>query len=121
MILMHLGNSIKAFKDEMLKVPGVISGTISEFLPTPSARNINAFYKEGVSVAKSGLTMQRWKVDYDYLNTLGIKLVKGRNFSHDFGDNANSIILNETAVKKMGYTNPVNSDYIYTWTEKIKF
>ena len=114
-----LGKSVEAYKNEMLNVSGVISGTISEFLPTPSARNISAFYKEGVSVARSGLTMQRWKVDYDYLKTMGIKLVQGRNFSPDFGDNENSIILNETAVKKMGYTNPINN-YIYTWTNQDK-
>ena len=108
-----LGSGIETFKNEMLQVPGVKSGTITEFLPTPSARNIEVFFKESISVAQNGLTMQRWKIDYDYLKTMGIQLAEGRNFSQDYGDNASSVILNETAVKKMGYTNPIDN-YIYT-------
>ena len=112
-------HNIDAFKNEMLKVPGVMSGTISGFLPVPSARNFSAFFKELSMVSESGITMQRWKIDYDYIKTLGIKIKEGRNFSRDFGTDSSSIILNEAAVKQLGYKNPVGQK-IYTWIKDDK-
>lgn len=51
-------------------------------------------------------------VDYNFLETMGIKVVKGRSFSSDFGsDRANSIILNKTAVRELGYVNPVGKKF----------
>ena len=47
-------------------------------------------------------------VDFNFLETMGIKLVEGRSFSKEFGsDHTQSVILNETAVKKLGIVNPV--------------
>ena len=117
----NLGNNVDAFKNEMLNIPGVISATTSGFLPIPSQRNFTAFYREANQVAESGFTMQRWDIDYDYLKTLGIKIVEGRNFSREFGSDSSSIILNEAAVRQLGYeltegskNNSINKP-VYTW------
>ncbi len=117
----NLGNNVDAFKNEMLNIPGVTSATISGFLPIPSLRNFSAFYKEAAQVSESGLTMQCWKIDYDYLKTLGIKIIKGRNFSKVFGSDSTAIILNEAAVRQLSYSfsgemknNPINNP-VYTW------
>ena len=110
----NLGKNIEAFKNEMLKINGVTSGTISGFLPIPSARNFSAFYNKAEMVSESGFTMQRWKIDYDYLKTLGIKLIKGRNFSPGFGSDSLSLIINEAAEKQLGYKDPLN-EKLYTW------
>ncbi len=109
-----LGRNADAYKYEMTKVPGVISGTMSAFLPIPSERNFSAFYTQAATVSEGGLTMQRWKIDRDYLKTLGIKLIEGRNFSRDFISDSASIIINQTAVKQLGYNNPVDK-ILYTW------
>ncbi len=46
-------------------------------------------------------------VGYGFFSTLGIKLVAGRELSRSFAtDSANAIIVNESAVKAMGYTSP---------------
>jgi putative ABC transport system permease protein len=115
-----LGNNVDAFKNEMLKTNGVISGTLSGFLPIPSERNFNAYFREASMITESGFTMQRWAIDYDYLKTMGIKLIKGRNFLPGFGSDSSSIILNETAVKQLGYSlsagqtdDPINKN-VYT-------
>ena len=117
----NLGKNVDAYKNEMLNVQGVISATRSGFLPIPSLRNFSAFYKNAAQIAESGLSMQKWDIDYDYLKTLGIKLLKGRNFSPKFGSDSSSIILNEAAVKQMGFSlsagqedNPINNT-IYSW------
>ena len=107
-----LQNKLEAFKQDMLQQPGVVSGTISSYLPIPSSRSDNIFSGEQVIDAKNGFSMQEWVVDYDYLKTLGIELIKGRNFSRDFGTDSNAVILNEATAKTLGYTDPVGQ-HIY--------
>jgi putative ABC transport system permease protein len=47
-------------------------------------------------------------VDYNFIKTMGIPVIDGREFSVDFGsDLTQSVILNETAVKALGITDPV--------------
>jgi putative ABC transport system permease protein len=44
--------------------------------------------------------------DYDYIKTFGIKLLAGRDFSKQYGtDSKKAAIINETAVKQLGWTN----------------
>ena len=43
-------------------------------------------------------------IDYDFLETLSIRLLEGRNFSKDLPTDANSFIVNETLAKKIGAT-----------------
>jgi putative ABC transport system permease protein len=101
-----LGNKIEAFKNEILSNPGVRSGTISSYLPVPSSRTDYTFSKTPVMDSKTGLDLQVWNIDYDYLKTMGMELSKGRNFSKDFAD-SNAIIINETTAKIIGYDEPV--------------
>ena len=47
-------------------------------------------------------------VDYNFIKTMGIPVIQGREFSEDFGsDLTQSVVLNETAVKALGITDPV--------------
>jgi putative ABC transport system permease protein len=43
--------------------------------------------------------MQNWQIDYDYIKTMGMQIIKGRNFSREFGSDSNAIIINETTAK----------------------
>ncbi|MFC1898680.1 ABC transporter permease, partial [Candidatus Cloacimonadota bacterium] len=45
--------------------------------------------------------------DYDYLKTMGIELVDGRYFSPTIESDKSSLIINEAAVKELGYENPI--------------
>ncbi|WP_347924178.1 ABC transporter permease [Pontimicrobium sp. SW4] len=46
-------------------------------------------------------------VNYDFVETLGLKILEGRGFSREFATDSNAVILNETAVKYMNLTNPI--------------
>jgi putative ABC transport system permease protein len=47
-------------------------------------------------------------VDYNFIKTMGIPIMSGREFSEEFGsDMTQSVILNETAVNALGITDPV--------------
>ncbi|MFL0353095.1 ABC transporter permease [Xanthomarina sp. GH4-25] len=46
-------------------------------------------------------------VSYEFIETLGIKLVAGRGFSREFATDSSAVILNSTAVKYMGLIDPI--------------
>jgi len=47
-------------------------------------------------------------VDHDFVKTLGIKIIKGRDFQQDMpSDTLTGVIVNETFVKRMGWAEPI--------------
>ncbi len=102
-----LGDQIESFKEEVLQNTDVVSGTVSGYLPTESNRSGNGTFKDGVPDEKNITVMQTWRVDYDYVNTLGMEIIKGRNFSEDFGSDSTAVILNETAAKFFDWDDPL--------------
>lgn len=46
-------------------------------------------------------------VGYDFIETLGMKMALGREFSRSFGYDSNKVILNEAAVTAMGLKDPL--------------
>jgi len=103
-----LGKNVDAFKNEVLNMPGVKMGTLSGFLPVAnSGRNDNTFSKEAVMTSENGVSMQNWAIDYDYIKTMGMEIVKGRNFSKEFGSDSLAMIINETTAKLFGFDDPI--------------
>ncbi|MEX6685961.1 ABC transporter permease [Danxiaibacter flavus] len=110
----NLGNNVQAFKNDVEHLPGVKKGTISGFLPvSSSSRSDNSFSTEAVMDVHNGFNMQVWDVDYDYLETMGMDVVKGRNFSRDFGSDSSGMLINEATAKILGMDNPVGKK-LYT-------
>lgn len=109
-----LGNNTDAFKNEVEKMSGVKTASFAGYLPVSnSARNDNTFSTEAVMTEKNGFNMQVWNVDYDYIPTLGMEMLKGRNFSPEFGSDSTGIIINESTAKIIGYNDPVGKK-LYT-------
>ncbi len=100
-----LGKQAETFKQEVLRLPGVVSGSVSGYLPTPSSRSDNSMFPEGQIDQRKAVQMQTWGVDHDYIKTLGMQIAEGRDFSRDFGSDSSGIILNETAAKLFGGVN----------------
>lgn len=96
------GSQVETFKEEVKKLAAVSNATLSGYLPIPSYRGDNSFFKEGATEQEYALQMQEWQVDYDYLSTLDISLVAGRNFDKKFATDSTAMILNESAVKLLG-------------------
>ena len=102
-----LGSNLDAFKNEILKNSNVLSGTISGYLPIESDRSDNGTFPDGRVDLKKLLPIGSWRIDYDYLKTMGMKLVEGRNFSRDFGADTASVIINQACAKAFGWENPL--------------
>ena len=103
-----LDHNVEAFKNEVLQIPDVTDATLSGYLPVSnSSRSDNTFSKDPVMTFQNGFDMQNWYVDYDYVKTLGMQIVKGRFFSRDFGSDSTAVVINQTAEKILGYSDPI--------------
>jgi putative ABC transport system permease protein len=91
-------------KSRLKEIPGVIEVSAASRVPgqTPST---NAVLPEGFW----NVSIYRFiRADGDYIRTMGMEIVKGRDFSKDMlSDSKNSILLNETAVRKIGWDDPI--------------
>src|SRR6185437_1353273 len=98
-----------AFKDELLKQSTVANVGASMFYPGITNFADNILYKEGESMQR-GKDIRMNYVDTRFLQTLNIEPVAGRLFSDDFpSDTAQGIIVNQKAIKELGYASPQES------------
>lgn len=47
-------------------------------------------------------------IDYDFINTFNLSLIAGRNYTESENENGNVVIINETAVKQLGFKDILN-------------
>ncbi|AYQ34816.1 ABC transporter permease [Runella sp. SP2] len=111
-----LGENNRVFKEEAKKMAGVKAGAFAGYLPVAnSSRSDNSYSKTPIIDVKNGFNMQNWVIDEEYIPTLGMEIIKGRNFSKAFGADSSSIIINEETAKMLGYDDPVGKN-LYTGT-----
>ncbi|MCJ0742913.1 ABC transporter permease [Pedobacter montanisoli] len=89
-------------REKILKIPGIKSATVATFVPS-GQNGVNSYVANGIKA-----NIDFVGVDFDYFETLDIKLKKGRFFSREFKtDTANSAVINESAMVKYGIKNPI--------------
>ena len=90
-------------RNKMLNIPGIKSATVATDIPDGSENGINGYVFEGEQKSIDFVD-----VDFDYFETLNIKLKDGRFFSKTFpADTATAAVINESAVANYGMKNPV--------------
>jgi putative ABC transport system permease protein len=111
-IYFPIGNNYKAFKEELLKNPGVYSVTRSSDILTYSGHSVVGIGWEGKS-PETIFPMYHFSVDHDYIKTFKMKILEGRDFSKDFTTDAagTAYILNEAAIKAMDLKAPVGKRF----------
>ncbi|AYL97271.1 ABC transporter permease [Mucilaginibacter celer] len=87
-------------KQEIKRLPGVMNATLTSFLPTANNKVLN-YVSPGEN--KTGQSTQFWRVDNDYLSTMGMHIKAGRGFSDKFKTDSLAMVINETAAKTFGY------------------
>ncbi len=102
-----LGQQIDNFKEAIQRVPSVEQVTVSGFLPVFSNRSSYIFSKIRSMSKDQSVSMQRWMVDSDYLNTFGMRMAAGRNFDPTRIADSTCILINESAAKLLGFADPI--------------
>ncbi len=96
------GKSVQAFRQKIQQLGQVKNVTLSSYYPTPSSRSNSSFFEEGKMEQENAILMQEWRVDFDYVTTLGLEIIAGRDFDKQFSTDSISFILNESAVAILG-------------------
>jgi putative ABC transport system permease protein len=96
----NLGSHAKAFKSELLSDNQIISASYCNRLP-PNIDWQSVFRTDSAS---KDFSLAVYEMDYDHLKTMGYKMKAGRFFSKKENDSL-SVILNETAARRLGVTN----------------
>jgi putative ABC transport system permease protein len=91
-----------ALRDELLKKPQVRKVTGGSTYPGIPNINDLLFYPVG-KTANEQVDIHLANVEDDYIQTLGLTILSGRGFSKDFSADSDGIVLNEVAVKALGF------------------
>ncbi|HTE29106.1 MAG TPA: ABC transporter permease, partial [Chryseolinea sp.] len=100
------------FKDQAARMPGILSVSKMRNTPTVIEHHTGSITWPGKDPTL-GVSFADGVVGYDFVKTMKLTMKEGRDFSKDFGADSTSYILNETAVKKMGLTDPIGKNV--TW------
>jgi len=104
-----IGKQIKSFKADLLQVSGVLKVTASTAIPAHNNNN-NGYLVEGRK-DETLLLETNW-VDYDYLETFGLKISEGRFFDKNFPSDERACIINERAVKHYNFSPVLETRFI---------
>jgi len=101
-----------SFLSEVKNIPGVVTASSLD-------HSMSGWYRATSDVqwvGKDPDTHIGWEIfliNYDLIETLGMEMAEGRSFSRDFVSDSSRIIVNETAINLMKFTDPVG--------ESVKF
>ncbi len=100
-----LGDKTKAFKEEIKMLPNVVSASYSGFIPVSGYnRSDNTYWPVGQDASDNNLVgIQMWRVDPDYVTTMGMKVIDGRDFNEEIASDSSGVILNERAFEMFGF------------------
>ena len=103
------GNSYASYsrlKDELSQLHSITNVSGAAYI-SPS----NEMWLFDVKNPVSGESFQFEEInaDYDFIETMGIEMLQGRSFSHDFGKDSSAVLINETGLKKLGIKDPLDS------------
>jgi putative ABC transport system permease protein len=99
-----LSSQYDAFRSELLRNPAIEE--VGRSSRIPSGRLLDeqsASFLSGNGMQPSKIDIKCVVADYDFIPTYGMKMAAGRNFSKDFATDTANYIINETAVKALGW------------------
>jgi putative ABC transport system permease protein len=110
----HMG----PLKQALESVPDVESVAFSQTLPGDYSNMASISYKfEGTAEDRIGT--KTIFVSHDFVETLGIQMALGRDFSHEYADSA-TYVINEACAKRAGWTDPVGKHMTMTILDRMK-
>ena len=105
---------VEAMKTELLTDPNILNVTATSMLPTEIATHYNAIDWEGRDPDHDP-EMYLARIDHDFFETLGIRILEGREFKKESIADAQNFIVNEEALRVMGVDAPLGKKM--TWSD----
>ncbi|MFD2571050.1 ABC transporter permease [Spirosoma soli] len=104
-----LPKKFDVFKQELLQSPGIQTVSSSGSDPLAIGNSTIGVEWKGKDPADKTLFTQM-PVSYDFINTMKIKLLDGRDFSKDIVTDSTNYLVNEEAARRMGMKSPVGQN-----------
>lgn len=101
-----MNEQYETFKQTLLQEPGVLSVTASSQNPLDVGHSTESPEWDGKKPGEL-ISFHIINADYDFIETMGIRLVAGRDFSPAFSTDTSKYIINEAAAQAMGMDHPV--------------
>jgi len=112
-----LNDKYDAFRSELLSNSNFKNATRTSRIPTGRLLDdMGAYTLSGDSMKPANTDIKFVSVDYDFVPAYGIRMAAGRNFSRAYGTDTLSFVLNESAVKALGWKtsqDAVGKDFKY--------
>jgi putative ABC transport system permease protein len=100
----ELEANFQTIREELLRT-GVVEAVCKSNSPITSIFSNNEIEWEG-KISEQRVAFSTIATEYDYTETMGIKMLVGRDFSRDFNDSS-STVINQAAVDLMAMDNPI--------------
>jgi putative ABC transport system permease protein len=100
----NLQEKLTSFKRELKQMPDIKNVAISNAVPGMEV----AFFASNrlfEDASKQNRLYEMQTVDYDFVDTYGLKIIEGRGFEETFTNDKQNIVLNEEAVTELGIAN----------------
>ncbi len=111
-----LQKSFPTFKDELLRQPGIKFVSSSQSGPLEVGSSTQGVRWPGKDTTKLILFSAN-PITYDYIKTMGIQLKEGRDFDPSFSLDTSNYLVNEAALRKIGYKDPIGKE-LTMWGDK---
>src|SRR6187455_2736507 len=112
----ELQKNFMTFKEELLKQPGIKFISSAQSGPLEVGSSTQGVRWPGKDTTKLILFSNN-PITYDYLKTMGIELIAGRDFDPSFSLDTMNYLVNEAAARKIGYQDPVGKE-LTMWGDK---
>ncbi len=108
----NLKNVYESMRNDLKQNPRILGASFCCDLPNEiDARN--SYRWEGQTEENRWHLFNTAAVDNEFIDLLGLELAGGRNFSEEFPTDKQAVILSETAVKTIGWENPIGKRFGY--------
>ena len=108
----NLLNKYTTFKQEAVNIPGVKIVTRITQIPTKLTSGTSDVDWENKNPDEKNLFV--WaSVGYDFVKTLDLQMLRGRDFAKDYPTDSSGYLLNESALKIINYKDPVGKQFTF--------
>ncbi|HRG11133.1 MAG TPA: ABC transporter permease, partial [Cyclobacteriaceae bacterium] len=101
----ELETNFQTIREELVRT-GAVAAVCKSNSPVTSIFSNNEIKWQGMP-GDTRVAFSTIATEYDYTETMGVKMIMGRDFSRDFPSDSSAVVINEAALKMIGIENPI--------------
>ena len=113
-----LGDDVQRFMDELREYPQIANAAGAYTMPGTGYDGYTLRKKESPEDGRYNFSMNF--VDQHYLSTMNMELLKGRSFTGNYASDTGTVLVNQHAVEKMGYRDPIGKYLLASDEQRMK-